>query len=186
MNLTPQWLAVSSGPRSRIHLVVVYLVGTSTAVWQSRVHCFPRTTFTISVTRSAVSIYRTEMDWIGYSEGVWFWVGSAWFGSVHLLLMSLQSTADGTLFGKSRGVGPGLWALPSCVEQWNRRGCLGLLEARVRVRNVCRVERSRPQCSAVGRVEAARRCQVSGKTQTCIQGFQPPPAVCVRSAYRRA
>lgn len=62
----------------------------------------------------------------------------------------------------------------------------GLLEARVRLRNVCQVERSRPQCSSAGKVEAARRCQISGKTQTCIRGFQLPPAVCVRSAYRRA
>lgn len=48
------------------------------------------------------------------------------------------------------------------------------------------MERPRPQCSAAGRVEAARRCQISEKTPTCIQGFQLPPAVCVRSAYRRA
>lgn len=38
--------------------------------------------------------------------------------------MSLQSTADGTLFGKSWGAAL-VVAAPLCVKQWNRRGCLG-------------------------------------------------------------
>lgn len=45
-------------------------------------------------------------------------------GSVHLLLMSLRSTTDGTLFGKSLGVAL-LVAGPLCVGQWNRIGCQG-------------------------------------------------------------
>lgn len=86
---------------------------------------------------------------------------------------------------KELGGGSGFGRSPLCGTVEPER-MSGLLEARVRLRNVCQVERSRPQCSAAGRVEVARRCQISEKTQTCIQGFQLPLAVCVRSAYRRA
>lgn len=111
-------------------------------------------------------------------------------GSIRLRLMWLQSTADGTLFGKScggdvcggvSGCGPS----PLC-ETVEPERMSGLLKARVRFRNVCQVEASRPQCSAAGRAAAAARCRTLGKTQTCIRGFQLPRAVRVRSAYRRA
>lgn len=82
MNLTPQWLAVSSGPLSRIHLVCL----------RSGLPCWDNTVRPLlgdshvsvvcwnSVAWSTVSIYRTEMDWIGYSEGVWVGFCSGPFG----------------------------------------------------------------------------------------------------------
>lgn len=64
---------------------------------------------------------RNRLEWIQQRC-----VSLSWdlLGSVHLLLMSLQSTADGTLFGKSWGAAQ-VVAAPVCVKQWNRRGCLG-------------------------------------------------------------
>lgn len=61
-----------------------------------------------------------------------------------------------------------------------------LSEARVRLRNICREGRSRPRCSAAGRAEVAGWHQVSEKTRTGTLGFQLLPAVCGRSACRRA
>lgn len=52
------------------------------------------------------------------------------------------------------------------------------------LRRVCHVEPSRPQCSAACKVVVARRCQVWGKTRTCIQGSPQRRAVCVHSAWK--
>lgn len=42
--------------------------------WDNTVHpvlCDRHVSFPFSLKWSAVSIYRTDMDWIGYSEGAW-------------------------------------------------------------------------------------------------------------------
>ena len=188
MNLTPQWLAVSSGPLSRIHLVWRRSGCSDDAVRPPLCdsHVSVHNLHILSdVERSLYLQNRNGLGWIVVKVR-WVWVGSAWFGSVHLLLISLQTTADGTLFGKSLRGGFGCGRSPLCgtVEPERMSGFLEAIESDWGTFN--QVERSRPQCSAAGRVEVARRCQISGKTQTYIQGFQLPPAVCVHSAYRRA
>lgn len=93
----------------------------SSTVWQSCVHCLPKTTktFTFSETRSAVSIYRTEMDWIGCSEG---WVGSTWFGPPPSDVATVYNRWH--IIWKELGVAL-VVAAPFCVRQWDRRGCRG-------------------------------------------------------------
>lgn len=129
MNLTPQWLAVSSGPLSRFHLV---WRRSGLPRWDNTVRqllcdshvsvCLQKTTltFTFSVTWSSVSIYRTEMDWFGYSEGAWVWVGSAWFFSVRSTsfwcrygLQQMAHYLERVFWGGGR---LWLWPLPSV---WN-------------------------------------------------------------------
>lgn len=77
----------------------------------------------------------TEQKWTGLDLVKVSELGSARVRSVHPLLMSLRSTADGTLFGKSFGAAL-VAAAPDLCGTVEPERMSGLLEARVRLRNV--------------------------------------------------
>lgn len=160
----------------------------SSAVWQSCVHCLPKTTKPSHSQWLGAQFLSTEQKWTGLDvvkvhEFELGWLGSVRFGPPPSDVATVYNRwhVIWKEFGGSSACGCS--PLRGTVEP---ERMLGLLEARVRLRNICHRERSTPQYSAAGRVEVAKLCQISWKTQTCIQGFQPLPAVCVRFAYRRA